>query len=266
MRRLGALLGGLLAIGLTSSAPAAAPPATVLTAPPPEQGPDPARALAGQILEALGGARAWKATRFLRFDFAVEDKGKEVVRRAHTWDKWTGRYRLEGKNKEGQAFVVLMNVNSKEGSAVVGGKPAAGEELKQLLERGYATWVNDTYWLLMPYKMLDPGVVLAMDGESKAAGAAWDKVRLSFDKVGLTPGDRYWAYVNRTTRLVDRWDYVLQSAKPGDAPTSWEWRGWKSYGGIKLAPERWNEKDQRKIHFPVLEVPEAVPDALFTTP
>ena len=29
----------------------------------------------------------------------------------------------------------------------------------------YAIWVNDTYWLLMPYKMKDPGVTLAYDGE-----------------------------------------------------------------------------------------------------
>jgi hypothetical protein len=254
-------MGGVLAWLLAASGPAAAPPATVLTPPP-----DPARGLAGQVLEALGGEAAWKATRYLRFDFAVEAEGKEVVRRAHTWDKWTGRYRLEGKTREGKPFVVLMNVNTKEGSAVQDGQPAAGEELKRLLERAYATWVNDTYWLLMPYKMLDPGVSLALDGAEQSAEGAWDKLRLSFDGVGLTPRDRYWAYVNRASRLVDRWDYVLQDYKPGDPATRWDWKGWRRYGKIMLAPERWSEKDRRRIHFPVLEVPEAVPDAVFTTP
>ena len=75
-------------------------------------------------MEALGGEPAWNNTHFLRFTFAVDHEGKTVVSRDHTWDKWTGRYRLEGTNKEGQKYVVLMNVNTKEGQAWSDGKPA----------------------------------------------------------------------------------------------------------------------------------------------
>jgi hypothetical protein len=250
---------GLLACLVAASAGRAQPPSADVA------GAD-ARGLAGKVLEALGGEQAWNQTHYLRFDFAVEAEGKEVVRRAHTWDKWTGRYRLEAKTREGKPFLVLMNVNTRQGTALLDGKPATGDELKQLLERGYGIWVNDTYWLLMPYKMLDPGVNLAMDGEQKSAEGAWDKVRLSFDNVGLTPKDRYWAYVNRSTRLVDRWDYILQDDKPDAPATSWDWKGWRRYGKILLAPDRVNEKDKRRIYFPVLEVPDAIPDAAFTAP
>ena len=107
-----------------------------------------------------------------------------------------------------------MNVNSKEGRAWVGGKELAGAELKEALERGYGAWVNDTYWLLMPYKMTDPGVTLKYAGEERGAnGAMYDKVNLSFDNVGLTPKDTYWVWVNRDTGMVDRWDYVLKGEK-----------------------------------------------------
>jgi hypothetical protein len=223
-----------------------------------------ALAIAAQVMDALGGEAAWRKVRFLRFDFAVESEGKVAMSRSHYWDKWTGRYRVEGKTKEGRPFVVLMNLNSRAGQAWQDGRPAAGEALGELIERGYAAWVNDSYWLLMPYKLRDPGVSLALAGEDSVGGAACDKLLLSFDAVGLTPKDRYWVFVNRASHLVERWEYVLQGEK-GPA-TRWEWRGWKAYDGIKLAPERVNEKAKRRILFPVLDVPATIPDAVFESP
>ncbi len=223
-----------------------------------------ALALATQVMQALGGDEAWRRTRFLRFDFAVESEGKIVMSRSHYWDKWNGRYRVEGKTKEGKPFLVLMNLNSREGSAWQDGKPAEGDLKKELLERGYAVWVNDTYWLLMPYKLQDPGVRLRLEGSAKVGEADCEKLALSFEAVGLTPKDRYWAFVNRETHLVDRWEYILQDEK-GPA-TRWDWKGWKTYGKIQLAAERVNEKAKRRILFPVLDVPAGMADVVFTQP
>jgi len=234
----------------------------------PQEGPpssDPkAVAIAERVMEALRGWKAWEGTRFIRFDFAVEREGKAGSTRSHTWDRHTGRYRLDGKTQEGDPFVVLMNVNTREGGAWRKGARVEGEEAAKMLERGYAAWVNDTYWLLMPYKMRDPGVILASDGEETAGGDTWDKVALTFEGVGLTPKDKYWVYVSRKTGLVDRWEYILKGG-PGPA-TRWDWKGWRRYGGIMLAPERLNPKDGARIHFPVLEVPETVPDSTFAEP
>jgi hypothetical protein len=232
--------------------------------PPAGSSPSPAVAIADRVMHALGGPEAWNDTRYLRFDFAVEREGKTVVSRSHTWDKWTGRYRLEAKTKEGDPYTVLMNINTKEGSAWLKGKRLAGEEEKKYLEQAYATWVNDTYWLLMPYKMRDPGVILAMDGEEKKGNDAWDKVALTFDGVGLTPKDKYWVYVNRETGLVDKWEYILKGG-PGPA-TPYLWKGWVRYGKILLAGDRVNPKDGTRIYFPVLEAPPTVPDTAFTSP
>lgn len=219
-----------------------------------------ALAVAERVSQALGGEAAWNATRFLRFDFAVEAEGQVKLARAHTWDKWTGRYRLQGKNKDGQAFVVLMNVNTKQGAAWVDGRPVEGEALQKQLENGYAAWVNDTYWLIMPYKLRDPGVSLALAGQE----AGCDKLLLTFDGVGLTPKDKYWVWVNQKTGLVDRWDFVLKG-EPGPA-TTFEWKGWKAFGKIQLADDRRDPKSGRRIFFPVLETPASVEDAVFTKP
>jgi hypothetical protein len=224
-----------------------------------------AAALADAVMKAMGGTEAWDKTRFLKFEFAVERDGKPVISRLHTWDKHTGRYRLEGKTREGgDPYVTLMNLNTKEGSAWLKGAKLEGEEAKKALDGAYGAWVNDTYWLLSPYKMKDPGVILAYGGEEKKDGATYDKVVLTFDNVGLTPKDKYWLYVNRDTKLVDRWDYVLKGETA--PPTSWAWKGWQKKGAIQLAPDRVNLAQNARIHFPVLEVPDSVPDSVFTTP
>jgi hypothetical protein len=249
-------LATALAAALAAAAPAraAAPSA-----------PDPkAVAVADRVMQALGGEDAWKATRYLRFDFAVDRDGKTVMSRAHTWDKWRGRYRVEGKDKDGKDLVVAMNVNTKEGQATLAGAPLAGDALKAALETAYAWWVNDTYWLLMPYKMRDPGVVLSYAGRETKGADAWDKLLLTFDGVGLTPKDKYWVYVNARTGLVDRWEFVLKGEKT--PPVPFEWKGWKAHGRIQLADDRVNPKDGTRIHFPVLDAPASVPEATFAKP
>jgi hypothetical protein len=246
-----ALLGAL-APGLLAGDEAAAAPS------------DPkAVAIADRVMHALGGPEAWNDTRYLRFDFAVDREGKTVASRAHTWDKWTGRYRLEAKTKEGDPYVVLLNINTKEGSAWLKGNRLTGEEEKKYLEQAYAIWVNDTYWLLMPYKMRDPGVILALDGEEKEGNETRDKVVLTFNGVGLTPKDKYWAYVNRDTGLVDKWEYILKGS-PGPA-TPFLWKNWVRYGKILLANDRVNPKDGTRIYFPVLEAPTDIADRTFAS-
>jgi hypothetical protein len=220
--------------------------------------------VADRVIANLGGAEAWNATRYLRFDYAVDREGRNVLRRSHTWDKLSGAYRVEAQTAAGDPFIVVMNLNTREGSAWVKGAPVAGDELKKLLEEAFALWTSDTYWLLMPYKLRDPGVILAYDGLEAREKQRWDKVRLSFDGVGLTPKDRYWIYVNRRTGLVDRWEFVLNGeSKPR---TSFAWDGWQAYGRIQLANERVNAVDGTRIYFPRIEVPESVPAAVFRSP
>ena len=205
-------------------------------------------AIADEVMQALGGSDAWNQTRFLRFDFGVEAEGKARPPRSHWWDKQTGRYRLEGKTPEGDPYVVLMNLNTKEGSAWLKGAKLEGEEAKKYLERAFGAWTNDTYWLLVPYKLKDGGVQLGYDGEMKKGADAWDKV---------------WLFVNRKTHLIDRWDFVLKGEK---APAStFEWKGWKRHGKIMLSDERVDPAKGTKILFPVLAAPDTMPDAVFTS-
>lgn len=219
-----------------------------------------AESVVDALVVALGGQAAWDQARYLHFTFAG--------RRTHTWDRATGRHRVEGKDKEGKSFVVLSNLNSKQGDTYFDGQlvPADSPKHRELLELAYGTWVNDTYWLLMPYKLRDPGVQLAYEGRETIEGRTYDKLALSFEKVGLTPGDRYWVYVDAETHLVGRWAYLLEGSEGGQAPTAWTWEGWKSYGGIQLAPMRRMVGAERTLELSDLRVDRELPDAAFTSP
>ena len=214
--------------------------------------------LAAEVMKALGGQEAWDQTRFIRFSFAG--------RRTHWWDKWTGRHRLEGQTQDGKPYLVLSNIETKEGSAFLEGQPVEGDQAKEWLERAYGAWVNDTYWLLMPYKLRDPGVNLSYVGEETIDGVKYDKLLLTFAGVGLTPGDRYTAYIHHDTHLMDRWAYVLQGTEAGTAPTVWKWEGWARHGNILLAPRRAMVGSDRVLELGNLAVLETLADAVFTSP
>jgi hypothetical protein len=229
--------------------------------------PDPAEALAARVEAALGGREAWDETRFLSFGFAE--------RRMHWWDRYTGRHRVEGTDREDRKYVVLHDVDDRgaatgSGRAWLDGEEQEGDVLAGLLENAYGAWINDTYWLLAPYKLHDPGVTLSHDGTETVDGVTYEKLKLTFEGVGLTPGDTYWMYVHPETDLVDRWAYVLEGQRTGDeepSPTVWEWRGWQEMGsGILLAPSRIQasgENAGREISLAPVAVPAELPDAVF---
>jgi uncharacterized protein DUF6503 len=227
-------------------------------APPAAQEDARAHQIAGQVMNALGGRQAWDAAHYVRFTFAG--------RRTHLWDKYTGRHRVEGQTKEGKNYVAIEDLNTKEGRAWLDGRELVGDELKEMLQNAYGAWVNDTYWLLMPYKLEDPGVRLSYAGEETIDGRAYDKLHLAFDHVGLTPGDEYWAYINKDTHLMDRWAFHLESMKADEPPSPWDWQGWEKYGRILLAPHRVQVGGDRKLELSGIAVTDTAPEAAFTSP
>jgi len=197
----------------------------------PGQADDPsAAAIASRMQETMGG-ESFATARVLRFAWAVEREGKVVSTREHTWDRWTGNYRIEAIDRNsGEPWLAIFNVDSRQGRVWLGGVELRDEDLADHLERAYGAYINDTYWLLMPWKWLEPGVQLRYIGTERVGEALCDVVELEFEDVGLTSNDRYRGYVDRESGLMVRWGYVLQdeAGDPGDGePTMWDWTDWR---------------------------------------
>jgi len=218
-----------------------------------------------ELIAALGGA-AWEKARFYRFDFVVEREGKRAAQFGHAWDRYTGDYRLMGTNKAGAPFAVYFNVNTKEGRAFVNGRPVEGEERDVLVKTAYGRFINDTYWLLAPWKIFDPGVRLTYDGEKDCPeGGICDVLHLSFEEnVGLTPKDVYWFWITRDSRRMVQWQYVLGGAQ--EEPTSALWKDWRSVGGVSLSLEKEITSRSAVIRFENVSVGTLRDEALFAPP
>ena len=226
---------------------------------------DPAAvAVAARTLNAMGGERAFAAVRTLTFDFVVERDGKEAARYHHVWDRWDGRYRLEGTNRDGQRVLTLFNVQKRgTGRSWLDGKELAGEDLQKALEKAYGRFINDSYWLLMPAKMQDPGVNLASEGEADKDGKTYEVVRLTFDEsCGLTPKDTYWAYVSKQSGLMERWEMVLTGQEAKDR-SAYTWSDWQSFGGIRLALTKTSVGGTSVIRFDHVSASASPDDAAF---
>jgi len=199
-----------------------------------------ADALGKELIASLGGEKGWDKGRQLRFDFVVEREGKVIARFSHAWDRYTGDYRLSGTDKTGAPYVVYFNVNTKEGQQFVNGKPGEAEGREAALKGAYGRFINDSYWLLAPWKVFDPGVHRAYDGEKPCpegtGGGTCDVLKLSFDNVGMTPKDIYWLWITREGRHMVAWQYLLNGAQ--EEPTTALWKDWRPFSGMMISLEK----------------------------
>lgn len=178
-----------------------------------------ADSLAFRVTEAAGGLRAWESLPGLEFEWAVVVDSSERIRTRHVWDKADGRVRSEWPAGEDSVVVAVFRPEEFDPDAPVGqvalnGVALAGPEAAERLVEANGRFVNDGYWLLAPLKVLDPGVRRAVEARDGA-----DHLALTFDGVGLTPGDRYWMEVDPVSGAMTGWSYELENGGTG----RWQW-------------------------------------------
>jgi len=220
-------------------------------------------AIADDVMKSLGGKQRWDRLRYIRWTFEVAVGDTLRPGRRHSWDKYTGWHRVDGTNRAGQKYCYIENLNDSTGMAWVNGAAIKGDSLKKLMRSAHGAWINDSYWFLMPYKLRDPGVTLKYAGQVKGSGrTVYDRIALSFENVGMTPGDRYWVYVNRANHRVERWDHLLQDSKP--PPVPWTLEGWEDHAGLWFATVHKNEN--RTLYTRAVEMPGRLRPSEFTAP
>lgn len=264
----GAIARGAAAPAGKKAAPAAAKSSTPAkpSVPPPCEMDAESKRVVQSLTDAMGGQQTWDHLPYFRFDFVVVKDGKEVARFRHWWDKAHGRCRVEGPDDQGQNVTAIFNLTDKKGKAFTDGViEADSTNVKNIIQNGYERWVNDTYWVMMPFKLHDPGtrVKHVRVQEDEGGGETYDVLELSFAAgVGLTPKDRYWLYVNQRTHLIDRWEYVLTGQKPPPQGSTWE--SWTSIGPLQFSLARRFAGKPVMLRFENVAAPATMDEAVFT--
>lgn len=224
-----------------------------------------ADSVAFRAVAASGGFDAWHALPALRFEFGIEREGQQRTAARHYWDKTQNRYRVEWPGGGDTTYVAIFPAWPDSVRVYTAGQPLDGVAADAARASARQRTINDTYWLLAPLKLFDPGVTRTYVPDS--SDATTDVLRLSFDSVGMTPGDRYWLFIDKASGQLQRWTYVLE-ADP--TPRSFEWTAYQTLPGprgpVYLSARKQATGAPVAILTDALRAPATVDTTLFSDP
>jgi hypothetical protein len=204
--------------------------------------------IADQVMQAMGGRKNWDDERFFKWNFFGS--------RTLWWDKLKGDVRIQMHKSD--STVILVNIYDGSGKVFLNGSETSHpDSLSKYLKRGKGIWINDAYWLFMPFKLKDTGVTLNYIGEDTTqTGIAAHKLQLTFDNVGNTPQNKYNVWVDKSDDLVKQWAFFRENNM--EEPNFINpWAGYEKYGSLLLSGDR----GRRKISD--IEVPDQMDASIF---
>ena len=217
-------------------------------------GSDPeAIAIADSIVAAHGGRRAYDATRYLKWNF--------FGFRDLTWDKQGRRARIEVPSQNA-IYLLDYSTDPLSGRVRIGDIELTGaDSLAQYLGKANSALINDSYWLVHQFKLLDSGVTLkklddaAADPQNRQPSYV---LELTFTGVGDTPQNRYVLFVDKKDYRINTWQFFRTVADEEPAMET-PWNGYRQYGDLQLSGDRGGRYQLNDI-----SLPEAVDESVFT--
>ena len=191
------------------------------------EGSDPrAIELADSVMVAMGGWESWDGTRYIKWNFFGS--------RQLLWDKNEGRVRIESERDSSR---YILNLNTGKGHVFRRGRIEL-DSLDYFLDRARRIWINDSYWLLMPFKLKDSGVTLKYLGEDVSDhGIPSELIELTFSNVGVTPQNKYQVWIGKASNLVVQWAYFRNADDPEPRIVT-PWDNYLKFGDIFLSVSR----------------------------
>ncbi len=206
--------------------------AAMLTSPPPATRPAADADWKQQVL-STAGADVWPEVTRLKFTFNATFPDGRSVSRSHDWDLTTG---IDTVTTDGKS--ISINVWNADDLATA-------EE-----QAAFQAWTNDSYWLLMPLKLDDPGVNFGPVVMTRDMPPSRANVTMTFDDVGLTPGDAYDLSIDLNRGVIDAWTY-----RPNpERAIHFTWDDYQDFNGLYLSTNHVSDNGGPTITFTDIEV------------
>ena len=159
--------------------------------------------LARKVEKAIN-KEAWDTTAIVQWTFMG----------AHDflWDKERNLVKVNWKSNE-----VLLNLNTLAGVATKNGKALSTEKNEKMVQKAWALFANDSFWLNAPAKVFDPGTKRGLvELEDGRQG-----LLVTYTSGGVTPGDSY-LWLLDDEGLPEAWRMWVQILPIGGLKISWE--------------------------------------------
>lgn len=221
-----------------------------------------AKAVAAGVRGAVGGSDALDAIDALEFDFVIA-AGDQEIRRHILFDRAGARLRIEVPTARGQV-VVLLNVETDKGVALLDSVPVESKEQLGLQSYGRKLAENDLGWLLLPWRINDAGIYLGLLDDEKIGERACRVLEvIPSQQLPLPPGLRYVMHVDAQTFEPVRVAYVTEGMRKDQSPLVFDWGGWKTLGEARFCTEWVQVGGVQRIHVRNLTVVDAIDEKLF---
>jgi len=183
---------------------------------------------ANRILSAMGGEEKWENTNYLSWTFFGSRK--------LLWDKKNSRVRIENPR---DTSLYLVDLQTLKGKYYKNGIEVTDTTIvNSKMNQAKSIWINDSYWLVMPFKLRDKGVILKyLREDTITSNVSATVLELTFDNVGNTPNNKYEVYIDHTDNLIKKWSF-FKSADQSSPPRSWPWDNYQDFNGLLLSTDR----------------------------
>ena len=176
------------------------------------KGPE-AERLADNILAELNKP-AWDSLKSISWTFPG-------LNHHYNWDKVNDEVEVTWDD-----YKVIFNTDSQSGKAYENGQ-LLEDDSNELVKDAINYFNNDSFWLIAPYKIKDPGTIRTLvNYEGK------DALLVQYTSGGTTPGDSYLWILDENNRPV-AWKLWVSIIPIGGMSFSWE--EWKDINGAQIS-------------------------------
>ena len=205
--------------------------------------------IADAVMENMGGRKVWDDTKIIKWNF--------FNARTLLWNKQTGDVRIEFPESDSNVFIT--NIFTHQGKIKLDGEELVElDSIKKYTQMAESMWINDAYWLFMPFKLKDSKTTLKYLNIDTASGGIYSHVlQLTFNDIGDTPENKYHVYVDTTRMLVNQWAY-FGNARDTVPVFKTPWADYQEYGKLLLAGDR------GKRGITEIEVLDSISETVFT--